>query len=310
METTKTIEIRETTDPMPDIVTKEDTGFFSIYNLDASVIKQTTREEEIDIVQQNAVIASGLFQQARKHFRDLFKAMLAKIFEEFNVQKKDGIDIGSGATGEMVHHFLPLTEGERATWIEFDLNPTAVAIHKTLHPRANMRQASYLQLRRSLKLSGTVDTVTGLSTLDATNHLDTALNEIRHTLCIGGFFVHVQDVRPGIQYGINELEHQGYKRPFQAIVGGPTYPNGLPNPFGYVTNQGSVSSVELFRQTVGRRINAATGLRLIKNQWFVATAPRNQTDQYAEYFQCMLNTKPALQERRAYAVVTVVERTD
>lgn len=309
------IRIEETEDPLEGEIQLDRGGFFKSGWLDVIIRKLQPAAEEEEIAADDPIISSGLFEFARADFRDIFRKMLERIFNQFGIPRDSGVDIGSGVTGEMVHKLLPITDEQRAKWIECDVNPKTVELHKQRHPDADMRLGSYLRLRQSLQLQTPITTITGLSSLDATDHVDQALAEIRDALTVGGFLVHMQDVRPGDQYGINAMKKQGHKPPYDVIVGGPVRPGMPPNPYGYAVrkpdgNYTVISSAEFFRRTLGETIQATEGLTLLANKWLRGTGPIQHPEQFTRNFLAIIEHDPHASERTTHAVMTVAQRTN
>jgi len=307
------LQVYATEDPMMGYLL-ENMDFFKPYFLDAKIDQQSIEKEERMTAEQDALTASGLFELARAPFRSYFRAMLKEVFDHFDISKEGGVDIGSGSTGEMVHEYLPLTPEQRRTWTECEVNPKAVELHKLRHSSANIRLGSYLRLRESLGLTNPVNTITGLSSLDATNHLNEALQEIKDSLSVGGFLVHMQDVRPGIHYGIKEMQRRGYCAPYKCIIGPLEGKMAFPNPYGFLleTPKGhyAISSAEFFRQALGRTIETIKGFRLLFNQWLTCIGPYAESDEFSENFLAILKKSPNPNHKQTYAVVTVAQRND
>lgn len=280
---------------------------------------KNTDEDEHGQDVQNANITSGLFEFHRRGVRPLFRTLMADVFGRHDIEKEGGIDIGSGATGEMVNEWLPLDAGQRATWTETDINRQAVDLNSGRHPGGStVKVASMYDLDKDLGLQGKkVPVVTGLSSLDAPGFLERAVAGVRDVLAGGGYLVHVQDVRPGLHMGTDQLQHEGRSGPYEIALAKPL--GNLPqviNPHVYFKSNGVTleSSVELFRRRLGRAITATEGLELVRNDWAVAGEP---LDESSESFVYVMNMRGPLSIRYtqnralnlAYAVVTVARRT-
>ncbi|MCX6733851.1 MAG: hypothetical protein NTX63_03475 [Candidatus Peregrinibacteria bacterium] len=225
------------------------------------------REEEMDIARQRISVASLTFENNRLKVEQALQGIACSVFDRYDLPRSGGIDIGSGATGAMVHQFLkPLID--RSTWSEIDVNPQAVAENKRRHPNAKVFAGSYLHLDQTRELPAQTNIVTGLSSLDATQFVPQALGEIRKKLQIGGFLLHIQDVRPGLGTPIRELQHMGVASPFRAYA---LRSNAnIEEPLVYQTPEGLLSVGELFRRNLGRLIEQQHGLRLLVSDWFLA----------------------------------------
>lgn len=232
-----------------------------------------TREEEVHLALQPISAASLAFENNRLKVEQALQGIASSVFDKFDLPRFGGIDIGSGATGAMVHQFLkPLINA--SSWSEVDVNPYAVAENKRRHPDARVLIGSYLNLEQTRGLPAKVDMITGLSSLDATQFIPKALGEIRKKLHIGGFLLHIQDVRPGLGTPVRELEHMGIKPPFDAYTLRSNV--NIEEPLVYQTHEGFLSVGELFKRNLGRLIEEQHGFRLLVNDWF--SARRNTPD--------------------------------
>lgn len=270
-------------------------------------------EDEKEISGQDSAI-SGLFETYRVPFRDLFREMLRQTFAKYHIPRSGGLDIGCGPTGEMVHERLPLTNAEKRTWIESDLNPVSVGTNQRRHPNAHVQVASMYRLRDDLKLGQQrFNVISGSSSLDAVGFIDEALREVRESLKPGGFLVHFQDVRPGFHIPLEQLEREGVPHPFKGIA-----PYDMPlqhlNPYGYVLPSGSVvSSVELFRRWLGLHIESQSGWRLLQNEWLVAGTHTPEATESLLSLMCMkVPLNPSQTQNTpmkfAYGVMTVAQK--
>lgn len=216
-----------------------------------------TPEAEIEGIAKQDITASSIFERTRMSVRDGLKAIVSHIFDRFDLPKDKGLDIGCGATGEMVEELLPNTV-DKNSWMQIDANPSAVRENRNRHPAAKVQQGSYLHMDgvRNLNI------VTGLSSLDATCFIDKAIDQIRRALKKGGYLLHIQDVRPGINYGMREAEYMGLEPPYEIEV-----IKGHNEPLTYWLQQEYVNVGELFRRRLGRAIENNTGMELVFNKW-------------------------------------------
>lgn len=223
------------------------------------------KEELAGIRAQNIKTASSVFERNRVPVRGALRAIVGYAFDKFNLPKSGGVDIGSGATGEMVEELLPQSV-TRSSWVQLEANPSAVSENQRRHPNSRIVEGSYL----NMGVSG-LDIVTGLSSLDATCFLDQAIEQVRSALKEGGYLLHVQDVRPGKGFGLREMAHMGHKPPFNAEI-----PKDVDDPLTYFTDrqkQKAVSVGELFRRNLGRTIENNSGMELLFNRWVTARKP-------------------------------------
>lgn len=221
-------------------------------------------EEEAGISQFDPGVESPTFDRTRQHFREAIRAAVGHFFEKFDLPRRGGLDIGSGATGSMVHSFLDGTV-EKHSWTEMDVNPQSVRANAKLHPGARVVTGSYHRLD-SLNLHDSLDMVTGLSTLDATQFIPHAIAQIRNALRRGGYLFHLQDVRPGNGAGLRELQAMGEQSPFHCLA----FHTDRPQPefAAFASSDGSVFSTgELFRRQLDRAFVADGGYEVLLNDW-------------------------------------------
>lgn len=237
-------------------------SLFACYRL-----PENAEQEERGLAQQSIETASLVFEDNRIKVEKALQGIAGSVFDRYDLPRSNGIDIGSGATGAMVHQFLA-PHISASSWSEMDVNPIAVKENKHRHPQARVLTGSYLHLDRVSALPKQVDIVTGLSSLDATHFISQALGQIRQKLHIGGFLLHIQDVRPGMGTPIRELEHMGLQSPFSAYMLKSNV--GTQQPLAYQTPEGLLSVGELFRRNLGRLIEQQYGMQLLVNDWFFA----------------------------------------
>jgi SAM-dependent methyltransferase len=263
------------------------------------------REEERQISLFDPNVESPTFDRTRKHFQEAFRAAVGHFYRKYNIAKQGGLDIGSGATGQMVHNFLDGTISKNS-WTEMDINAKSVEANSKLHPGSRIIKASYHDLD-ALNLHETLDVVTGLSTLDATQHIPHAIGQIRKALRKGGYLFHVQDVRPGNGAGIRELMAMGIKPPYQclAVDSGSRQPGFV----AFGTDNEVFSTGELFRRQLNRAFSADQGYELLMNDW-VRTAKEIPGKISRTYYMNSdlqhISYNPAVHE--AYIIVTVARK--
>lgn len=264
-------------------------------------------EELRGIRTQNISQASLIFERTRSLVRDALRAVVGYVFDRFDLPKDVGVDIGSGATGEMVEELLP-PGISKSSWVQLEANPSAVAENRRRHGASTIVEGSYLDMRvKNLKV------VTGLSSLDATSFLDHAIEEVRSALRDGGYLFHVQDVRPGIGFGFREMQHMGYVLPYTAEI-----PQGAPDPLTYLVSRKSAEKKyidvgELFRRNLGRTIQANPGMELLFNKWVTARRPISISPARWYFLNILLQTVPCFPPdnqsmEEVSAVVTVARK--
>jgi hypothetical protein len=229
---------------------------------------QTIEEEEMGIMNQQ-VNATDLFEKNRLRAISGLRAIIGYIFKKYDIPKGYGADFGSGATGAMIERLMAPFIDSR--WVHVEINPKAVEENRKRHPSSVIVQGSYHKVKE-LGLTGMLNVVTGLSSLDATQFMPSAISNMTSALTDGGYFLHVQDVRPGIGVGFKELTEMGEKEPFSAkVIPDTPTPNNLGiEPLFYETKEGLISVGELFRRQIEKTITQVDSLELLENKWITA----------------------------------------
>lgn len=226
------------------------------------------KEEEQMLATLDVKNASGYFERNRHKVAKTLGALASYVFQKHGLAKNGGVDFGSGMTGAMVHDLLAPSINA-STWAEIDIHPDAVAENKRRHPGATVLRGSYLDVE-ALGLKGVLSVATGLSSLDATYFIDDAVRQIGSTLTPGGAFLHIQDVRPGVNSGFQALRRMNVRPPYRGeVLVSPTN-NAV---MGYQTPSGWSSVGELFRQNIGNAIEQDDSLELVMNDWVIARRP-------------------------------------
>lgn len=229
--------------------------------------------EEAGILKQGVEL-SDLFERNRIPVRDALRTIVNYVFQRFRLPKEKGIDIGSGATGEMVEELLP--HHLRPEWLQMELSPQALEANRRRHPGSTIVQGSYLRMGEGLKEGFNI--VTGLSSLDATYFLDEAIKKISTALVAGGYLVHIQDVRPGAGVGLRELQRLGATPPYAAEI----LPGNQVST--YLIGNQYISVGEIFRRQLGRVLDANPGMEVLMNDWVTVQKFRQRTDMSLWYF--------------------------
>lgn len=259
--------------------------------------------EERYIAGLSAEASSLCFDRTRQKVKPALQAIGAWAARTYGLSRDNGCDFGCGATGFMVEELLAGVVN-KAAWTQVDLNPQALAENKRRHPVSNIRKGSYLRIKETLGFDGSLDSATGLSSLDATQRVPQAVSEIKKALKPGGVFLHIQDVRPGHGTGPRELMASGLRPPFffQSVNG----VNGS-DAIAYEMNGKRVSTVELFRRNLQRAIEEDPDMELLGNNWVSALWQRPGEVQSLYSLNVHLES-PYFRNSEASAVVTAARR--
>lgn len=264
-------------------------------------------EEEKGIAAQPIQTASLSFEKNRSQVRAALQAILARVFREYNLPRRNGIDLGSGATGAMVEELLAPSI-EKDAWIQVDANPQAVDENRKRHPVSAIMRGSYLRIRETLHILGeTLDIATGLSSFDSTQFIEHAVEEVATVLRSGGYFLHMQDVRPGVGVGFREMAAMGFQPPYHVDMVGSNV--GIQEPIRYHLPNGMTVSVgELFRRNLGRAIAKNANMELMMNHWVTARRDLPHGTPGRAYFQNILLSGFPIPVEEVSVVVTLAKK--
>jgi len=237
--------------------------------------------EEASISQFPLEVAYENYENTRKKIRSLLQVIVRQIFRQAPDLLQAGqnpiLDIGSGMTGEMVRHLLP--DSLKPNCLQIDINEKALQALQEDDPSLRVAKGSY----HSIGIKNHFGLVTGLSSLDNTGFINNALEQIRSSLISGGYLVHVQDVTPGIIYPIQALLEMGETFPITGYINrsiASTF-NQFTNKddiLAFETNEGPLTSTELFRRRFETAIENTDGFELLLNSWFTAIKYKNPND--------------------------------
>lgn len=267
---------------------------------------KSIEEEERGIAAQPIQTASLAFEKNRSQVRAALQAILARVFEEYDLPKSNGVDLGSGATGAMVEELLA-PHIHKDTWIQVDANPQAVHENRRRHPGSTIVRGSYLRIQETLKLDNTLDIATGLSSFDSTQFIEHAVGQVATGLTSGGYFLHMQDVRPGLLVGFREMAAMGFEPPYRVDMVRSNV--GIEEPIVYYLPDGrKMSVVELFRRNLGRAIERNADMELLMNHWITARRTLPPGTPGRAYFQNILLSGFPIPVEEVSAVVTLARK--
>ena len=154
--------------------------------------------DEETFFRNQSLSATTIFERNRKKVEDSLKKIVAYLWERYNLPKEVIVEYGSGATG---YFDAVLRPGSVPHWQQFDINPKAVAENRRRNPNAKVEEGSYKRIeKRDLSM------ILGLSAWDKTEDLHQAMQQVADSLKGGGYFLHIQDVRPGVGCVTSYLE--------------------------------------------------------------------------------------------------------
>ncbi|MBI4894925.1 MAG: hypothetical protein HY831_00380 [Candidatus Aenigmarchaeota archaeon] len=195
------------------------------------------------------------FERNRERVRSSLVNLFDDIWEEYGLPRENIIEYGSGATG---YYDAFLRPRNIKNWLQIEINPTAIAENRRRNPRANIVEGSYNDIQYK-----NVPMITGLSSFDTSENLYHAMNQVATALESGGYFLHVQDVRPGVTTVLNYLHKKGinsktFLGPSKVVCGDMLA----------VINGNPVPTVDIFRDALGDAIKSQPNLDLVENTYF------------------------------------------
>lgn len=225
----------------------------------------TPEAEERHILGQSPLVSSPVFDRNRGPVMEDLRAIMDDTFKRYEISAKNGLDIGSGATGTMVNRLLP---ANTSAWIQSDLNPASNVMNRASNSSARVADVSMFGLVDRFGPKK-FDTVTGLSSIDGTIHLAEVMNQVSGVLKDGGHFVHFQDVRPGFSPLVSYLNELGLQGPYltESLVGAG---NSMDLASIHLPNEGFVGVGEIFRRRVQQVLEASSDLEILYNGWVEA----------------------------------------
>lgn len=279
-------------------------GYIAGSTIQTSTPSVSPEEEAKALGQLPASVASTGLARARTPLIPNLRAIVRDAWTRFGLPMGTaGIDIGSGAGGQMVADFIP--DASRNKFVQLETSAEAVNINKNNHPDLVIAHGSYLHLSQSGLRYQPV--ITGLSSLDATQHMELALREIRDALAAGGYLLHMQDTRPGFNSVERQLRSMGVSQPYNADVLTQSPTNNVA--MLLQTPEGKLDVIELFRRRLGEVIRGTDGMELLCNDWITASAVSNEPQsRYYDYGIMIGDQQSGRQERIASAVVTIARK--
>lgn len=279
-------------------------GYLESATINTSTPLVSPEVEALELGKLPASLASTGLARARTPLIPNLRAIVREAWQRFSLPVgTPGVDVGSGAGGQMVADFIP--QASRNAFVQVETSAEAVSINKGNHPDLVIVQGSYLHLTQSGLRN--LPVVTGLSSLDATQHMELALEQIRDALAAGGYLLHMQDTRPGFNAVERQLQSQGVQKPYSAdvLTQSPTENVAML----LRTPEGKVDVIELFRRRLGEVIRGTDGMELLYNDWVTASTPSTEAfSRYYDYGIAIGNPEPGQQQRIASAVVTVARK--
>jgi hypothetical protein len=205
-----------------------------------------------------------VFDENRQKFKDLLRQISCFLFDNYGLPRNGIIEVGAGATGFFWAEMRP--EGV-TNWLQTEISPRQVLENRRRNPEAAVEEGSYLELGyRDVPL------ICGLSSLDTAGfHMGRAMDQIGKALGEDGWFLHIQDVRPGDLTASAYVKKKCGRLPRESYaVEDPKRGNVV---LGFDLNGERITTVELFRRYIGEGIDEEPSLRPVLNHYVTIVEP-------------------------------------
>ena len=237
-----------------------------------------------------------MFERNREKFRSSLQLLTAFLWEHFGLPTKDIVEYGSGATG----YFDAVLRPEQVQpWLQVEINPAARAENKRRNPNANVVEGSYNHIEYRH-----VPMIVGLSSFDTADDMPHAIDQVVQALSPGGFFFHVQDVRPGVYCAASHVKRKtgSFADVFYE------YDNQV---FGMEIAGVRRTLVNVFQEAIGEALHAQTSLEVLANDYVTLT--ESSVDAHHEIYFLNLHAAspgslPVMRKRETTVLVTVARK--
>ncbi len=217
-----------------------------------------SREGEERHFKHEPVAVTTNFERNRKRVEDQLKTITDFLWKYFNLPTSGIIEYGPGATGYFDSQLKPTYVGKV---LQIEINPHAISENLRRNPDACIAQGSYYDYPISH-----VSMVSGLCSFDTAQDMPRAIDHVADVLAPGGYFLHIQDVRPGTLCILRYLERKYRDIPQYGFI----HQNIL---MGLQVGQRRVTVTELFRQNIGDAILHHDSFDPILNHYVTLVRP-------------------------------------
>lgn len=240
------------------------------------IIRQAT--DEASFFRNQPIEATTAFERNRKKVEQSLVKLVAFLWDHYKLPRDGIVEYGSGATS---YFYAVLRPKDVRNWLQVEINSNAIAENLRRNPAAQIIKGSYYNIPYR-----EVPMITGLSSFDTASDVPRAIDQVSQALAEGGFFLHIQDVRPGLNcvtthfqktHGLVPeyvLAHQG------AVM-------------GFMADVRRLTLVDIFREAIGDGIRNHPDLDLIVNDYHTLSE-RLSMPVYESYFLNLhlIDTKP------------------
>lgn len=197
------------------------------------------------------------FDKNREKFRRHLQRLVSYLWDKFNLPIEGVVEYSVGSSGYFGEILRP-TNVPR--WLQVETNPQAMGENRRLHPEALVEYGYFMQLdKRDLSM------IVGLSAWDKTLDLVGAITQAANGLQDGGYFMHIQDVRPELRVIMHYLDRALSTSPSHMLVDQDR--EGNATAFGFVVDGQIRTLPDLLKDAMEVAINSHKNLELILSSY-------------------------------------------
>jgi len=228
------------------------------------VIPQHT--DEVAFFKTQPIAATTEFERNRGRVNESLAKLVAFLWDHYSLPRDGIIEYGSGATG---YFYAELRPKDVKNWLQVEINSNAIAENLRRNPTAQIVEGSYYNIPYTM-----VPMIAGLSSFDTASDMPRAIDQVVNALASGGFFLQIQDVRPGIHCVTSHLHALG-KFPESAFEINGTV-------MGFLVDGKPVTLVDIFKASIGTAICNNPNIELVTNHYHTLSEKREVG--YEAYF--------------------------
>ncbi|MBI4149873.1 class I SAM-dependent methyltransferase [Candidatus Woesearchaeota archaeon] len=266
--------------------------------LDINIMDAFDHQAIKNYFESEGIDATAIFEKTRKNVQGLLQAIVAHVWDAYSLPRNGVIEYGSGATG---YFYARLKPEDVANWLQVEINPKAVEENRRRNPTARVVEGSYYNIPYR-----EVPVICGLSSFDTALFMGKAIHQVAEALAPGGYFLHLQDVRPGVGCISAHVKRKTGKVPERAYI----FEKETRDPIiAMCIGDEPVTVNEIFRSAISEGIKAIPGLELLVNDYVQAmrTIPGSETQGY--FFNSYYRISPVTHaHQNAVMLVTLARK--
>lgn len=214
--------------------------------------------DEAAFFKTQPIAATTAFEKNRGKVKDSLAKLVAFVWDNYCLPRDGIVEYGSGATG---YFYAELRPRDVKNWLQVEINPNAIAENLRRNPTAQIVEGSYYSIPYTM-----VPMVTGLSSFDTASDMPRAIDQVVNALAPGGFFLQIQDVRPGIHCVTSHLQALG-KSPESSFELNEKV-------IGFLVDGKPVTLVDIFKDAIGSAIANNPDMEIVTNDYHTLSERR------------------------------------